>query len=172
MNYAAIYESDCANGTGCRTSFFVSGCTHHCKGCFNEKAWDFNYGKPYTQGTEDYLIKTLEPAYIDGISVLGGEPMELANQKAILPLLRRVKAMGKTIWIYSGYTLEELMDPENKRCHGPHTQEILSLADILVDGEFILEKKNLSLRFRGSENQRILDLPQSRAQKRPILAII
>ena len=158
MNYAAIYEADIANGVGCRTSFFVSGCTHHCKGCFNEKAWDFNYGEPYTKDVEDYIISTLTPSNIDGLSVLGGEPMELVNQEAIISLLRRTKELGKTIWIYSGYTLEELSDPNNKRCHGPYTDEILKLIDVLVDGEFVLEKKNISLQFRGSENQRILYL--------------
>ena len=169
MNYAAIYEVDCANGTGCRTSLFVSGCTHHCRGCFNEEAWDFSYGKPFDQEVEDYVASTLEPSHIDGLSVLGGEPMEIVNQEALLPLLKRAKAMNKTIWIYSGYLFEELTDEGNRRCHGPHTQEILELIDVLVDGEFVLEKKNISLRFRGSENQRILDVPRSLAAKEPIL---
>ena len=171
MNYAAIYEVDCANGTGCRTSLFVSGCTHHCKGCFNEEAWDFAYGKPYTKEVEDYVLHTIEPSYVDGLSVLGGEPMELSNQEALLPLLRRVKALKKSLWVYSGYLFEELTDPENRRCHGPHTEEILSLIDVLVDGEFVLEKKNISLRFRGSENQRILDLPKSLLEGKPVLAM-
>ncbi len=169
MNYAAIYEADCANGVGCRTSFFVSGCTHHCKGCFNEEAQDFNYGKPYTREVEDYILATLEPPEVDGLSVLGGEPMEPANQEAILPLIRKAHEAGKTIWIYSGYLFEELMDEDNRRCRGPHTRELLELADILVDGEFIQEQKNISLRFRGSENQRILDLPRSLEAGAPVL---
>ena len=171
MNYGAIYEVDCANGTGCRTSLFVSGCTHHCQGCFNEETWDFSYGKPYTQEVEDYVASTLLPSYVDGLSVLGGEPMELVNQEALLPLLRRVRQMGKTIWIYSGYLFEELLDKDNRRCHGPHTEEILSLIDVLVDGEFVQEKKNISLRFRGSENQRILDMPASLSAGEPVLLL-
>ena len=161
MNYAAIYEVDCANGPGCRTSFFVSGCTHHCKGCFNEKTWDFNYGKPYTQEVEDFIFSTVQPDHVDGLSVLGGEPMEVANQAAIYPLLKRVKELGKSIWVYSGYRLEELLDKNNHRCHGPYTPEILYLIDVLVDGEFVLEKKNISLQFRGSENQRLIDMRKS-----------
>ncbi len=158
MNYGKIYEVDTANGPGCRTSLFVSGCTHHCKGCFNKDTWDFSYGNPYTKEVEDYIISTLSPSHVDGLTVLGGEPMEPGNQEALLPLYERV---SKSIWVYSGYTWEELTDPENKRCHGPYTDRILELIDVLVDGEFVLEKKNLRLSFRGSENQRIIDVKES-----------
>ena len=162
MNYGQIYTVDIANGIGCRTSLFVSGCTHQCNGCFNQETWDFQYGKPYTQAIEDYLVDTLQPDYISGLSILGGEPMELSNQEAIIPLIRRVNEMvGKTVWIYSGYTWEELMDPENKRCHGTYTNEILQKTDVLVDGEFHLSERDISLRFRGSANQRVIDVPAS-----------
>lgn len=163
MNFGQIYYCDSANGVGMRTALFVSGCTHHCRECFNEETWDFNYGKEYTREVEDKIIESLKPTYIAGLTVVGGEPMELSNQECILPLLRRVRAEcpGSSIWIYSGYTWEELRDPENRRCHGPHTEEILSLTDILVDGEFVKEKKDLGLRFRGSSNQRIIDVQKS-----------
>lgn len=169
MNYAAIYEEDCANGIGLRTCLFVSGCTHHCEGCFNQETWDFSFGMPYTRAVEEHILSTLSPSGIDGLSVLGGEPMELVNQEALLPLLRRVKAMGKSLWVYTGYLYEELTDPGNRRCHGPYTDEILSFVDVLVDGEFVQEKKNITLRFRGSENQRIIDVAQSREAGRAIL---
>lgn len=160
MNYGQIYYIDIANGIGCRTSLFVSGCTHHCKGCFNEETWDFNYGEPFTKKIEDKVVDSLKPDYIDGLTLLGGEPMEKVNQPAIEQLLWRVKneVPHATIWIYSGYTFEELTDRENKLCQTEVTSEILHLADILVDGEFELAKKDITLRFRGSSNQRIIDL--------------
>ncbi len=163
MNYGQVYYNDVANGIGCRTAFFVSGCTHHCKGCFNEMTWDFNYGEPYTKEVEDEIVESLKPGYIDGLTILGGEPMEVVNQKEIRPLLERIKkeVPKATIWIYSGYTWEELTDPANKRCHSVDTDAILSMTDVLVDGEFMLDKKNLMLRFRGSENQRVIDVPKS-----------
>ncbi len=163
MNYGRIFFNDIANGIGCRTALFVSGCTHHCKECFNEETWDFSYGEPFTREVEDKIIQSLEPSYIDGLTILGGEPMEKANQAVIRPFLERVKkeAPGKTIWIYSGYVWEELTDPDNTRCHSADTEPILSMLDILVDGEFVLEKKNIMLHFRGSENQRIIDVPQT-----------
>ncbi len=163
MNYGQIYYNDVANGVGCRTALFVSGCTHHCKGCFNEMTWDFAYGQPYTKEVEDEIIESLKPGYIDGLTILGGEPMEIVNQKEIRPLLERIKkeVPRATIWIYSGYLWEELIDPSNNRCHGDDTDAILSMVDVLVDGEFMLDKKNLMLRFRGSENQRVIDVPSS-----------
>lgn len=162
MNYGQIFCVDSANGVGCRTSLFVSGCTHHCRGCFQPETWDFSYGRPYTGEIEDYIVETLEPSYINGLTILGGEPMELPNQEALLPLIRRVHAMEhKTIWIYSGYTWEELTDTDNARCHGAYTDEILHSIDVLVDGEFHLDEKDISLRFRGSSNQRILDVPET-----------
>ncbi|MBR2528121.1 MAG: anaerobic ribonucleoside-triphosphate reductase activating protein [Blautia sp.] len=163
MNYAAIKFNDIANGLGCRTSLFVSGCTHHCPECFNQQAWDFSYGSPFTEQTQDEILASLMPSYISGLTILGGEPMEIVNQEALLPFLCKVRDSfpGKTIWIYSGYTWEELMDESNHRCHGPYTRKILSLADILVDGEFQIARKNIALAFRGSENQRIIDIQKS-----------
>lgn len=171
MNYGKIYYADIANGIGCRTVLFVSGCTHHCKGCFNEIAWDFNYGEPFTKEIEDTIIESVKPSYINGLTILGGEPMEVINQKSILPFLKRLKqeAPNTTIWIYSGYTWEELTDPENKRCHCSDTIEILKLIDVLVDGEFILEQKNISLAFRGSKNQRIIDVRKTMEENKIVL---
>lgn len=172
MNYGQIYFTDTANGIGCRTAVFVSGCTHHCSGCFNEMTWDFDYGVPYTKETEDTIIESLKPSYIAGLTLLGGEPMEPANQRALLPLIRRVKkeVPHASIWIYSGYLWDELIDAGNRRCHTECTDEILSCTDILVDGEFVLEKKNIMLRFRGSENQRIIDVKRSLAEGRVVLS--
>ena len=159
MNYGTIKNCDIANGVGVRVSLFVSGCTHHCKECFQPETWDFAYGQPYTQETEDELLRLLAPSYIDGLSLLGGEPMEPQNQRELVKLLRRVKRElpEKNVWCYSGYTLEtDLLAPSRARCEV--TDELLSMIDVLVDGEFVLEKKNISLSFRGSENQRIIDL--------------
>ena len=159
MNYAAIKNCDIANGPGVRVSLFVSGCTHHCKGCFNEVAWDFQYGEPFTQETIESILKMLSPPHIKGLTVLGGEPFEPENQPAVLELLRQVKNMypDKSIWAFSGY----LMDRDILAGRlGPWeiTREYLSYLDVLVDGPFILEKKDLSLRFRGSSNQRLIDV--------------
>ena len=163
MNYGQIYFSDIANGIGCRTALFVSGCTHHCKGCFNEATWDFNYGKEFTKEVEDSIVESLKPVYIKGITILGGEPMELSNQKVIMPLISRIKkeVPKADIWIYSGYLWEELTDENNTRCHGEDTFKILEMIDVLVDGEFMLEKKDISLKFKGSSNQRIIDVKKS-----------
>ncbi len=160
MNYAAIKETDIANGLGIRVSLFVSGCTHHCRGCFNEDTWDFSYGEPFTRQTEEKILSLLEPDYIKGLSLLGGEPMEKCNQKALLPFLKEVKRKypQKDIWCYSGYTFEQI---SSGKAHFDETDEILSLLDVLVDGPFILEKKNITLKFRGSENQRIIDVKKS-----------
>ena len=162
MNYAEIKNYDIANGLGVRVSLFVSGCTHHCKGCFNPMTWDFSYGKPFTEEVQDELLEMLSPAYIDGLTLLGGEPMEPDNQRALLPFAKKVRAQypDKNIWCYTGYKLdEELLKPSRARCEV--TDELLSLIDVLVDGEFIEEQKNISLSFRGSENQRLIDLPQT-----------
>ena len=159
MNYGAIKKLDIANGPGLRVSLFVSGCTHHCPGCFNPETWNFNYGKPFTRETEDEIMSMLNSAYVDGLSLLGGEPFEPVNQEGLLPLLRRVREAypGKTVWCYTGYTLEQdLLKPSRARCQ--YTDEMLSLIDVLVDGEFIEAKKNIRLKFRGSENQRVIDL--------------
>lgn len=170
MNYGQVFYADTANGIGARISLFVSGCTHHCPGCFNEETWDFNFGDPFTKEVEDDIIEHLRPSYIDGLSLLGGEPMEAQNQRALLPFLERVKqeVPHATVWIYSGYTFEQLLDTENRRCHTEATRRILELADILVDGKFILAEKDVKLRFRGSRNQRILELKESLKENRPV----
>ena len=171
MNYANIKYYDIANGEGVRTSLFVSGCRHHCKDCFNEMAWAFNYGKAFTREVEDQIISSLEPYYIQGLTLLGGEPMEVENQEALLPFLKRVKAShpDKTIWIYSGFTLEEILGEIPSRAATLIAKEILSLCDILVDGRFILEEKDISLQFRGSRNQRIIDLKPTLENKEIVL---
>ena len=164
MYYADIKKIDVANGPGVRVSLFVSGCTHHCKGCFNQEAWDFHYGQPYTQETEDEILQALSPSYIAGLTLLGGEPFEPQNQAALLPLLRRVRRElpEKSIWAFSGYTLDtDILT--GKLGDWDITREILSYLDVLVDGEFIQEKKDISLRFRGSSNQRLIDLPKTLA---------
>lgn len=169
MNYAAIKWADVANGPGVRVSLFVSGCTHRCPGCFNEEAQDFNYGQPFTKAEEDKILQSLAPAHIKGLSLLGGEPFEPDNQRALLPFLRRVKEAypQKEIWCYSGYTLEELWGDSRARCEC--TGELLSLIGILVDGLFVEAKKDLNLRFRGSSNQRILNVPASLEARAPVL---
>ena len=162
MNYGTLKFHDIANGIGIRTVLFVSGCTHRCKGCFQPETWDFDYGQPYTAETEQTVLDSLAPSYVHGLTLLGGEPMEPDNQRALLPLLRRLKAEypHKTVWCYSGYTYEELTGVSRARCEV--TDGMLSCIDVLVDGEFVLERKNISLRFRGSENQRLIDLPKTR----------
>lgn len=162
MNYATIKNCDIANGPGVRISLFVSGCTHRCKGCFNEVAWDFDYGQPFTQETIEEILNMLAPPHIAGITLLGGEPFEPQNQPALLDLLRQIKAKmpEKSIWAFSGYLFEK--DILAGRL-GPKeiTQEFVSYLDVLVDGPFILEKKDLMLRFRGSSNQRLIDVKAS-----------
>lgn len=152
MHYGAIKKTDIANGLGVRVSLFVSGCRNHCKGCFQPQTWDFEYGKPFTKETEDEILEALRPDWIQGFSILGGEPMEPENQKVLLPLLQRVRSerSDKDIWLYSGYVYEEIKD-----------SELLHYVDILVDGPFVEEMKDPSLTFRGSRNQRILNVPES-----------
>lgn len=162
MHYAAIKNCDIANGPGVRVSLFVSGCTHRCKGCFNEVAWDFEYGCPFTQETIEKILTMLAPAHIRGITILGGEPFEPQNQQPVLELLRKIRAQypAKNIWAFSGYLFDK--DILSGRL-GPWeiTNEYISYLDVLVDGPFIMEKKDLSLRFRGSSNQRLIDVPAS-----------
>ncbi len=162
MNYATIKEHDTANGLGVRVSLFVSGCTHHCEGCFNAEAWDFSYGEPYTQEIEDKILKLLDRPYIKGLSLLGGEPMDPKNQVEIVKLVKRAKKEfpEKTIWCYTGYTFDKDLVKGGK-AHTDVTDEILSNLDVLVDGKFILKLKNLKLHFRGSSNQRIIDIQKS-----------
>ena len=163
MNYGNIKKRDIANGTGVRVTLFVSGCTHHCKGCFQPETWDFAYGQPFTRDTEDELLEALAPSFINGLTLLGGEPFEPDNQQALLPFLRRVRTAypDKTIWAFSGYTWEELTGDSRARC--ACTDELLSLVDVLVDGEFVEALKDISLHFRGSSNQRVIDVPATRA---------
>ena len=160
MNYASIRTCDVANGDGVRVSLFVSGCTRRCPGCFNEEAQAFDYGKPFTKAVEDEILDALAPGHIAGLTVLGGEPMEPANQRALLPFLRRVRDRfgdAKTVWVYTGCVLETELKAES-RWRTEVTDELLSLVDVLVDGPFVEELKDISLKFRGSSNQRILDL--------------
>ena len=163
MNYASIKKFDVANGDGVRVSLFVSGCTHRCKGCFNAEAWDFNYGQPYTAAVQDEIIAALRPDYIRGLSLLGGEPFEPSNQRALIDLLRRVKSEfpHKDIWCYSGYTYDVDLAQGGRACIEV-TDEMLSYIDILVDGKFVESLKDIKLRFRGSSNQRIIDVQRSR----------
>lgn len=162
MNYATIKPVDIANGPGVRVSLFVSGCPHHCKACFNEEAWDYQYGEPFTEEIQEKILDLLAPDYMEGLTLLGGEPMDPVNQEALLPFVRKVRERypDKTIWCFTGYDFEKeilaKMVPESET-----TRELLSLFDVMVDGRFIEEKRNLSLKFRGSENQRILDVRKS-----------
>ena len=160
MNYAEIKNFDIANGLGIRVSLFVSGCTHHCKNCFNSIAWDFNYGKEFTKEVEDSIIRMLNNPNVSGLTLLGGEPMEKSNQEGLINFLRRVKKElpNKNIWCYTGYLLEDLL---TGRAHTSITDEILSYIDVLVDGKFVEELKSLMLKFRGSSNQRLIDLPKT-----------
>lgn len=170
MNYGEIKYCDIANGTGVRTSVFVSGCRNRCEDCFNAATWNFGYGKPFTKEVEDEVIKSLQPSYIKGLSVLGGEPFEPENQRDVLELIRRVKSetQGKTVWIYSGFTHEELLS--SSRAALPTAREILLAADILVDGRYDKNLRNISLAFRGSENQRIIDLRKTAEKGEVVLA--
>lgn len=175
MNYGEILTCDVANGPGMRVTLFVSGCTHHCKGCFNGDTWAFDYGKPYTAEVKQSILEELSQPWMQGITFLGGEPMEPENQHEVLSTMKAIREQfgdSKDIWVYSGYTFEELTDASLKsRAYTAMTKEILMTADVLVDGPFILEKKDIRLNFRGSSNQRILDLKQSmKGSAHPVLA--
>lgn len=162
MYYGNIKKSDIANGPGVRVSLFVSGCTHHCKGCFNEETWNFKYGEPFTEKTEEQILNLLKPSYVSGLTVLGGEPMEYVNQKDLLPFLKKVRETypKKTIWCYTGYVYEK--DVLGRMVSKwKITKDILELIDVLVDGPFIEEQKDITLLFRGSSNQRLIDVPKS-----------
>ena len=163
MNYGTIKPTDIANGEGVRVSLFVSGCTHHCPGCFNYVTWDFNYGKPFTKETEDEILNLLSRNYIDGLSLLGGEPMEPCNQRCLVNLVDRFKEKypNKTLWIYTGYTYDEDLIPGGK-AYCEVTDRILNQCDVMVDGEFVESLKDISLKFRGSSNQRILNIRETR----------
>lgn len=161
MNYASIKRLDIANGEGVRVSLFVSGCRNHCEGCFQPETWRFDYGQPFTEATIQTILADLAPSYVDGLTLLGGEPFEPENQRELIKLLCVVRAAypNKDIWAFSGYTYEELCGDSHPHCE--FTEEMLRLIDVLVDGRFIEAEKNLSLRFRGSNNQRIIDLKKT-----------
>ena len=162
MNYATIKPTDVANGPGVRVSLFVSGCGHRCRECFNSEAWDFHYGQEYGPEITERILEYLDHNYIAGLSLLGGEPMDPANQKGILPLVEQVKDRfpEKTIWCYTGYDFKkDILEDMAERL--PETRRILACLDVLVDGKFEVEKKNLRLRFKGSSNQRIIKVQES-----------
>lgn len=171
MNYGEIKKNDIANGEGVRTSLFVSGCRHHCKNCFNQSTWDFGFGELFTEKTQEDILSSCEPDWVNGLSLLGGEPFEPENQKVILPFLIMFKERfpNKNIWCYSGFTFEEITGQEKSRAHTDISKEMLGLIDILVDGRFVEEKKDISLVFRGSSNQRIIDVKKSLKEKKIIL---
>ncbi len=173
MNYSVIKKFDIADGPGVRVTLFVSGCTHHCRECFQPETWDFNYGQEFDEDTEDEILKALESDYIQGLTLLGGEPFEPVNQERLVPFLKRLRETypKKDIWCYTGYLLEELLGLEtgSGRARCEVTDEMLSLLDVLVDGEFKIEKKNISLKFRGSENQRLIDVPKTLEQGKVVL---
>ena len=170
MYYGEIKKCDIANGEGVRVSLFVSGCTHHCPGCFNQETWAFDYGRKYTDETQKEILDALSPSYINGLSLLGGEPFEPQNQKVLINLLRNVKALypQKTVWCYSGYLFDrDLLSESRARCE--YTDEMLSMIDILVDGRFVETLKDIRLVFKGSSNQRIIDVPKSKVAGKIIL---
>lgn len=170
MNYAEIKTCDIANGPGVRVSLFVSGCTHHCKNCFNEIAWDFEYGNVFDKQVMDRIIEALRPDYIKGLTLLGGEPMEYQNQLGLLPFIRRVREElpGKDIWCFSGYLFDTQIRDE-MCAKWDVTKELLSYFDVMVDGRFVEELKDITLRFRGSSNQRIIDVQKSLASGKVVL---
>ena len=161
MHYGNIKTRDIADGIGVRVTLFVSGCTNRCPGCFQPQTWDFDFGQPFTRETEDYILAELAPDYVDGLTLLGGEPGEVENQRGLLPFLRRVRKElpSKTIWCYSGFTWEHLTGAEPSRCRCEVTDEFLSLLDVLVDGPFVEELHDITLLFRGSSNQRLIHVP-------------
>ncbi len=171
MYVGQIITADSANGTGMRVSLFVSGCTNHCKGCFQPETWDFAYGRPYTPDMEDRLMKELAKSYYDGLTILGGEPFELSNQRELVKLIRRLRKElpDRNIWMYTGFTYDKDLVPGGCR-YIECTDEILDSIDMLVDGRFIEKLKNITLTFRGSENQRIIDMKQTREQGKVVLS--
>jgi anaerobic ribonucleoside-triphosphate reductase activating protein len=162
MNYAGIKYCDVANGLGCRTVLFVSGCRNACRGCFQPQTWDFCYGEPFDEAIQKKVIDSLEPDYIDGITLLGGEPFEEENQQELLPFMKRLKAAypDKNVWAFTGYIYDRDLIPGGRKYIGC-TDELLSMIDVLVDGPYCEEQKSLMLQFRGSSNQRVIDLPKT-----------
>ena len=170
MHYGEIRSCDVANGPGVRVTLFVSGCTNRCKGCFQPQTWDFGYGEPFDGAAQERVLTLLAPDYVSGLTLLGGEPFEPENQRALLPFVRQVRERfpQKSIWAFSGFTLEEMLSPGAHPCCEA-TRPLLSLLDVLVDGRFVEELKDISLRFRGSRNQRIIDLAATRAKQQLVL---
>lgn len=173
MNYGEIKKNDISNGIGVRTSLFVSGCRHHCKDCFNAQTWDFSFGNAFTEQTMIEILEACEPDWINGLSLLGGEPFEPENQRVLLPFLVMFKEKfpNKDIWCYSGFTFEEITGKVKSRAKTDVSAEMLSLIDVLVDGRFEESKKDISLKFRGSSNQRIIDVKKTLSEKRIVLYI-
>ena len=171
MNYGEIKKNDISNGIGVRTSLFVSGCRHHCKDCFNAQTWDFGFGEAFTEQTMMEILESCEPDWINGLSILGGEPFEPENQRVLLPFLVMFKEKfpDKDIWCYSGFTFEEITGRAKSRAKTDVSAEMLSLIDVLVDGRFEESKKDISLKFRGSSNQRIIDVQKTLSEKRIVL---
>lgn len=171
MNYGEIKKNDISNGIGVRTSLFVSGCRHHCKDCFNAQTWDFGFGEAFTEQTMMEILESCEPDWINGLSLLGGEPFEPENQRVPLPFLVMFKEKfpDKDIWCYSGFTFEEITGRAKSRAKTDVSAEMLSLIDVLVDGRFEESKKDISLKFRGSSNQRIIDVQKTLSEKRIVL---
>lgn len=162
MHYGEIKPCDIANGVGVRVSLFVSGCTNRCKNCFQPETWDFGYGEEFTAETENEIIAMLDKGYITGLTVLGGEPFEPQNQRSLLPFIKRVgdTLPDKTVWVYSGFTIEEMLT-EGSHPNCEVTRELLGLIDVLVDGRFVEEEKDITLKFRGSRNQRLIDVKRT-----------
>lgn len=170
MNYSVIKEFDIANGPGCRTTLFVSGCRNHCEGCFQPETWSFSYGQPFDDQTQQYILDSLEPDYVSGLTLLGGDPFEEENQEALLPLLEQIAQRyggKKSIWAYTGYIFDRDLVPGGRK-HTAVTDRMLACLDVLVDGPFILAQKNIMLAFRGSSNQRILDMRRTLEEKAPV----
>ena len=172
MNYATIKWTDIANGEGVRISLFVSGCTHRCKNCFNEVAWDFSYGEPFDEAVQNKILSELNSDFIAGLSLLGGEPLEPQNQLALYPFIKRVKQLfpNKTIWCYTGFVFDEALgDLKEKHKNTPCTKDLIAMCDVLVDGPFVEELKDIRLKFRGSSNQRVIDVKKTLENKRCVL---
>lgn len=173
MNYGEIKNFDVGNGLGIRVSLFVSGCRNHCPGCFNEMTWDFKYGKEFTDDTLNYILDLLKSPQIDGFSLLGGEPFEEENQKEVVRILETIKKEfpNKDIWCWTGYTLDKDLIPSEGKKHTEYTNRILNCIDVIIDGRFIMAQRNLMLKFRGSENQRVIDLKKSLKENKIVLYI-
>ena len=170
MHYADIKQYDVANGPGIRVSLFVSGCTHHCHNCFNKVTWDFHYGQEFTEETIDTIVEYMKPDYINGLTLLGGEPLEHTNQQGLLPLLRRIhqEYPHKSIWCFTGYDFEKDV-MTHMLYEWPETRELLSYIEVMVDGEFVEELKSVALRFKGSSNQKTIDVQKSLTEKQVVL---